>query len=510
VLSAALIWVVAALLLGGEAARADDPAAQALLAKHRAFVGWQFGDAAVASLRLTGKAVDDRGQHTYDFTTLSRGLAYRTTYADLRQGGVLQDEGFTGNVVWQSNENGFTTPAFGDPAKAAIAQDLLFNEATSQLTGTSRGAATVDGTPVQIVRVALKDGFPMDVYIDPVSGAYLKAVIDPEGSQTTTVRILAYTRAAPGKKVIGSYRFASGSTWTVAKAEVNPPIADADLHPPAARALWTFSNPQPFTFTVTDKRFIVDAKVNGVAGRFLIDTGADHVYLTREFAAHARVKSLSRTDVGGIAGSAKGEVVRLNTLEIGGNTLSDVVAMSVGDSLDTDAPDGVIGFDLFGGAVVDLDSSTQRMTIQDPAQAPAAPADGVSMNVDLSAGVPSVPMKMDGRIAVNAELDSGNFYYVLFGKELISHDGLVMLVDDSLVGGLESHPVLGGVGGVEVERCGHVDSLSLGPIVYQQPPACASPSFSGRTIFVGFDFLRHFDYVFDYPHGRVTMIPHKE
>ena len=27
---------------------------------------------------------------------------------------------------------------------------------------------------------------------------------------------------------------------------------------------------------------------------------------------------------------------------------------------------------------------------------------------------------------------------------------------------------------------------------------------------VGFDFLKHFDYVFDYPHGIMYMIPHKD
>jgi hypothetical protein len=31
-----------------------------------------------------------------------------------------------------------------------------------------------------------------------------------------------------------------------------------------------------------------------------------------------------------------------------------------------------------------------------------------------------------------------------------------------------------------------------------------------RDILVGYDFLRHFDYVFDYPHGHLIMIPHKQ
>ena len=314
----------------------------------------------------------------------------------------------------------------------------------------------------------------------------------------------------PGKKIIGSYRYGRGSTWTVGKVEANPQVASDDLHPPAPRATWAFSNPQPFGFKVTDTRFIVDAKVNGTPGRFVIDTGAGGIFLTRDFGVRAHVKTLTSENVNGIAGTAKGEINRLDTVEIGGNVLSNVVADSIPDSMDTEAPDGVIGFDLFGGAVVRLDASAQQLTIQDPATAQLDQTAGIPMNVDLSGGVPSVPMKMDGRIPVNAELDSGNFYYVLFGKELITRYGLTMLVDNSEVGTLQSHPVLGGVGGYEVESCGHVDSLTLGPIVYQQPPACESGSFSGRDILVGYDFLRHFDYVFDYPHGHLIMIPHKE
>jgi len=490
-------------------ARSDDPGAQALLAKHRAFVGWHLGDGAFASLRVSGRATNARGERTSTFTTASRGLAYRTTLVSANHQGIQNDAGFTGNIFWQSNANGFTTPMLGDPAKTSLAEDVLFNEATTDLPATSRGSAPIDGKTAQIVRVTLKD-VPIDLYVDPETGAYFEAVIDPEGSQTETIHILGYIDAGSGKRLIGSYRYGRGETWTVTKVEANAAVTDADLHPPAPRATWAFSNPQPFGFTVTDMRFIVNAKVNGVAGRFIIDTGADHIYLTREFGVRAHVSKLYSESVGGIAGGANGDVDRLDTVEIGGNVLSNVIALSTPDSMDTDAPDGVIGFDLFGGAMVRLNASTRQITIENPATAQADETAGVPINVDLSDGVPSVPMKMNGRIPVNATLDSGNFYYVLFGKELITRYGLAMLVDDSIVGLLQSHPVVGGVGGFEVERCGHVDSLSLGPIVYQQPPACESGSFSGREILVGYDFLRHFDYIFDYPHGHLIMIPHKE
>jgi hypothetical protein len=487
---------------------ADD--AQALLAKHKAFVGWQLGDDSLKTFRLTGAHIDAQGKTLSTFTQSRVGLIYRTTYVSMKQHGITSDEGFTGNIVWQSNENGFTTPMFGDGAKLALAEDVLLVEGTTELPGTSRGSSTVDGKPVEIVRVVLPAGDAIDLYIDPTTGAYVQAVIDPDGARTETIHILSYIQAAPGKKIIGSYRYGNASsTWSYKTVEPNVALSNDALHPPQPRATWSFANALPFPFTVTDKRFIVDAKVNGVAGRFVVDTGADGIVLTRAFAARAHVKQFASGAASGIGGDTKTDVDTIDTLEVGGNTLANVVAYAQDQQPDDQAPDGLMGFDLFGGAIVKLDTAAQRMTIADPST--AAPASsGIPINVDLSDQVPAIPMKMDGTIDVNATLDTGNPYYVLFGTDLITKGGLRMLVDSSDEGYLEAHPIIGGIGGEEADRCGHVDSLALGPIVYQNAPACESGSFSGRDILVGFDFLRHFDYVFDYPHGHLFVTPHKE
>src|SRR5579871_6666577 len=57
---------LAALAARSPAGAADDAAA--ILAKHRAFVGWTFGDPSAASWRITSEysSTDDRGvEHTY-------------------------------------------------------------------------------------------------------------------------------------------------------------------------------------------------------------------------------------------------------------------------------------------------------------------------------------------------------------------------------------------------------------------------------------------------------------
>ncbi|HTD38370.1 MAG TPA: hypothetical protein VK669_12715, partial [Candidatus Limnocylindrales bacterium] len=79
---------------------------------------------------------------------------------------------------------------------------------------------------------------------------------------------------------------------------------------------------------------------------------------------------------------------------------------------------------------------------------------------------------------------------------------------------LQSHPIMEGVGGgYEIESCGHLDRLSFGPVVYDSPPACESKSFGtfgDRYVLLGFDFIKNFNYIFDFPHSMIVMIPHKQ
>jgi hypothetical protein len=65
------------------------------------------------------------------------------------------------------------------------------------------------------------------------------------------------------------------------------------------------------------------------------------------------------------------------------------------------------------------------------------------------------------------------------------------------------------VNGEEADTCGNLQSLELGPIVYRPVPACASPSFGHNDVLVGFNFIKHFNIVFDYPDGYVLMTPNK-
>jgi hypothetical protein len=202
---------VAAMLVTARAqAPAQDAAAAALLAKHRAYVGWQFGDGSFPSMRITGDVTDEKGEKTESFVMLSKGLVYHNTYTMPKLGNITEHTGFTGNLFWRSDENGFTTPVYGDYAKYLASFTVLQQEGTSELPAAFVKNETIDGKSVGVVRVTLKNGDPIDCYVDPATGAYVKATIDPDGSYETTVHIVSYHDVVTGKKMMASFRIDDG------------------------------------------------------------------------------------------------------------------------------------------------------------------------------------------------------------------------------------------------------------------------------------------------------------
>ena len=486
--------------------RAADEAAT-LLAKHRAFVGWQLGDDTFKTLRLNREYVNDEGATTQRVVESRIGLLYRNTYTYLRRANTTENTGFTGNVFWTSNDNGFTTPLYGDLAKWRLSYTVLFNEGVSSLSATTRGTATIGDKVADVVRIDVPHADPIDAYIDPATGAFVKAVIDPDGDEESTIQILSYTNALPGKRIIGSFRLGAGSkgAWTYSNIEANVPISDAELHPPMPSATWTFANPKPFPVSVTPKRVLVDASVNGVRGRFILDTGAQGIFVSQSFADRA---GLAKLNVGGNSATLYGpqhyDLRRAASIALGGNTLSNVIVEATnfngGDyrGLDRENLDGLLGYDIFAGAIVRLDFNAATMSIDDPDSAAADP-NGIPILTDTSGWLPTIPMTLNHSLAVNAMLDTGNPAAIVIAPDLLYKYHLRMARDIATVPGY---------GSIE---CGNIESLTIGPITYGGEGACKldSASWSGRNILVGLDFIRHFNFIFDYPHGRLVMIPHK-
>lgn len=383
-------------------------------------------------------------------------------------------------------------------------------EGSTELPATLQSAATVNGKSAQVIRITMNGALPFDVYEDPQTGAYLKAVIDPGGTLETAINILSYADLAPGKKLIGSWSFdADKGAYTYTKLALNAPVGAADLHPPAPSATWTFANGQPFKIEVTDSRIYVNANVNGVPGRFILDTGASDIFLSDDFANRAHVKSVDKSSAFGIGGATTTLIRKADTIEIGGNTLSNIVISSLTDHYynPSEQFDGLMGFDIFAGAIVNLSLSGGTMQISDPSQGAASPPSGwYPISPDLSTFVPRVPAKIDDKFDINALLDTGGSDLVLISSQVEGH-GLTLLANRK--GFLGDNAAIGGVGGYEVTVCGPLAKVTVGPFPYTGTEACESNNWSLHEGLIGYDFLKHFDYIFDYPHGVMYMMLHK-
>ncbi len=511
-----LLLIAALLFAVAGVARADD--AQTLLAKHKAYVGWQFGDGNITSLVLTRDAINANGVLTQRAIEHRIALVYRRDYYSNSSSGST---GFTGQVFWGTNGNGFTIPYVGSRAMNSLALDALFMEGTSELLAEMRPSATLDGKTIPVVRVTMKGAEPIDLYIDPDTGAYLRAVIDPGGGDETGLTIKSYRTIAGGKRLIGSWSFdGEKTTYAYTKVEVNAAVSNQQLHPPAPSATWMLHNDQPFPIRVTPDRMYVNAVVNGVSGRFIIDTGASAIFLTDDFANRAHVKTIGRSLAYGTGGTAKSLVRLADTIAVGGNILYDAVVSTINETLDDkqyhETVDGLLGYDLFAGTQVALNLSNQTMRIQSADGAATVPPGGIPVVVDLSGERPVAPMKIDDKLDINALLDTGGYNFSIVSRQIRDH-GVIMVSSELTENGqqadqgfLGGNRVIRGVGGDERVYCGTLDKIALGPLVYTGMAICESYQWNLHDGAIGFDFLRHFDYIFDYPHSTIIMIPHKE
>lgn len=460
--------------------------AQQLLQKHRAFVGWQLGDGTFRTMRIAGTVTDKKGKKLEDVAYSRAGLAFQETRTMLDQDNITSHRGFTGSVFWQCHTSGFTVPVFGEAAKRLASYTMLMEEGTTGLPATLRGNKNVDGKDLPVVRVTMVNGDPIDLYVDPSTGAYVKAVIDPDGGFETTYHILSYSDVASGKKMIGSYRIdESDDVHTNVTFDPNAVVTNDELHPPKPTANWAFFSDQPVPIRLTYDRILVDATVNGVKGTFILDTGSDAIRLDDRFADRAKVPVLKgSSDVFSFYGTSKERVRSVTEMNFGNAALQNVLVYSEDferygyRGLDAKGYAGLLGADFFAGAIVKLDVYDSKMTIVDP-NTDLSATTGLPVFVDLSGGELSVPMTLDGATTVNALLDTGNPGDILFSYDLV-----------------KKHEPF------------NPQTLALGPIRYSVGSwigCCIGANYA----LLGYDFLKHFDYVFDYPHGRIFLTPNK-
>jgi predicted aspartyl protease len=284
----------------------------------------------------------------------------------------------------------------------------------------------------------------------------------------------------------------------------NPKLSDGDLHPPPSRATWTFGANVPIRLEVTEDQIVFDAVVNGARGRFLLDTGASGMFVTRDFAARAKLEVVGETTVSGVSGDTRSKLAKAKTIAFAdGSVLHDVV-MFTGLSAFDGSDAGVIGYDLLAAALVDVDLDAGQMRIFDPATSVPNGKDALVVLPDLRSGQPIVPAKLNGKYSTNVLFDTGNSAPVLISADW---KGTVpMLIDPDPAKYLATHRlVLDATGTTSEIECGQLERISMGQVSYDAAPTCMLTTQDRSESLVGFSFLKHFNYTFDYPEGKIYM-----
>ncbi len=537
----ALFVALSAPALGAVDTVPADPAAAALLAKHKAFVGWDVADGSVKTWTATfGRPVTRRkvaqkpqaGASPAPSATpeidptveYRRGLVYRQDYARYASG-LHRSDVFTGRMFWRTNLSNNMVHVLEAPAKIDFSMNLVFAEATTLVPiARVRGKAVVDRVATTIVRLSPANGFPIDVYEDD-TGAYRRVVVNPEdASENVDIFIDRYALIAPGKKAIAAYRYAQAeNATTIAYANVNEQIDDAKLAIPTPTASWTF-DPDQGTTPITVSRdsynngagaVIVRATLDGHEGRFLLDSGnASNILLYKPYADAFTANALAKTGSVGVSGGLlRSEAIRIKDLAIGKNVLHNVVADRTGAKSFQDI-DGILGFDLFAHAIVDVDLDANTIAFYDPAKTePTIGKGAYAFPVDLSEFAMRIPVTIGSNVVFHPVIDTGNSFDVLVSENLRSSWKLVVLNNTRNIVGYQvddKEYMLGvdGVGNIPVS-CVRLNSVKVGPYAYTGIHTCfgSAAAFGPDDGLIGFDFLRHFNWTFDYPDEKLVLTP---
>lgn len=530
VLSAAVFAVLFFVSVPPPAAQAADDAA-AVLSRHLAYVGQPQGLVLTYRVeRSSSKATPApaaRGSEGPSYppatsTTYRRGALYHEVE---EYGGVHGEAGFTGRAFWSSNENGYTVVELEDAGRRRLTANVVEGDLLAgDVAARSRGTQTVDGVTADVVRITPASGIPADVAFDQATGAYVQVVYAPDDRNARSVlHIDGYTEVAPGVRVPSGYHADESAHWVLTDRAARA-VTNDDLRGPVPTAKWNYASTDTapvavvehqtsYAFMPRGQAVHVRATVNGQTGTFLLDSGASSIIVYRPFADKLGLEMLGRTGFRGVnGGGIAARYARAATIAVGKNTLSNVVVNVAGGQF-AEGIDGILGYDFLAGALVEVDTAQQTIRILDPgAFEPTVAKGAYAFPINLASLQPQIALRAGG-VATRAIFDTGDDFLAVLSDDLSSSGRLVTLTDSIRVGGtpVEYNIDFFGVDGPSnvPARCSRLNLIEVGPYSYQNVETCfASARVFGRDGgLIGFDFLKHFNWTFDYPEAKLVLTP---
>lgn len=254
---------------------------------------------------------------------------------------------------------------------------------------------------------------------------------------------------------------------------------------------------------------LVRPLVNGRdVGWFILDSGAGAMVIGPRAASRAGLDALGEVHVHGVGGSEKARfrmggrfelgplgIEGLRFVELDLDFLSSAFGVTVG---------GIVGYDLFARAIVELDVEAPAVRLFDPTtyQLRAGQWDEVL----LSHKHPAVRARFEGGHEGIFRLDTGAGGTVTLHAPVVERLGL--LEGRTTTGGRA-----GGIGGVSENRRGPLEWFELGGVRFERPMVEFSKAERGAFADdylmgnVGTGLLEAFTVVFDHAHKRIAFVP---
>jgi Aspartyl protease len=447
-------------------------------------------------------------------TTYRRGAVYRSVS---EFAGVTEQEGFTGRAFWSADYNGYTVVAYENAARARLTENVIDgNLLDANLEAAQRPGETIDGTPCDVVRISPPEGIPADIAFDRATGGYVQITLDPDKKygERFALHIDGYTEAAPNVRVPKGYHFgnaADSGRFELVEQTVRT-VTNDDLRGPVPTAAWSFNSTDAVPVDIVERgasvglgtqsgAVHVHASIGGHSGTFLLDSGAAGIILFKQYADKIKYTKLGRTGFIGINGAGVGaRYVKLaDSVDVGKNSLSNVI-VTVQDGKGFGEFDGIVGYDFLAGALVDVDLAARTIRILDPsAMQPAVGRGAYAFTVNLADRTPEIVLKAAGATA-HPRIDTGNSSWIILSSAFITSGRIVALADH--------YRGFVGADGVIGARCSRLGLVEVGPYKYEKAETCfAGGSFGYDGGLVGFDFLKHFNWTFDYAESKLVLTP---
>jgi hypothetical protein len=259
--------------------------------------------------------------------------------------------------------------------------------------------------------------------------------------------------------------------------------------------------------TMKNGLFTTKARIGSLeASPFVIDTGADQLYLDSELAKVLNPSSWGEHDSRGTRPKVKWGV--LASFDLGRvtlkNTVVGVMDFSAASLAFEERLAGLLGYPFFAKAVVEVNYPQGSISCFDPKTYRLSR--GVWQPLTLIGNRPALTARLEGNIEGQYLLDTGNTSTVLFFPEFVQKHALL---DNRQVRRVKHVSVLGEretlAGRIAwFEFAGHRFEKPIVQFDLQTGPHASQARLAGV---IGRGFLREFVVVFNYPESKIALLP---